>query len=161
MKPHEFACSTILLMSGILARPCQGQKPKQPYDDITLADMPTRSIIQCPVDKWRPLSPYKSIALPWPWWFLPETDEANEDNYVATHPSLPPGIVLPKPLLPTNNATLEKLYSLAIEAYDADVIKQVGPRSLSLYPISINFTNKSDKENTRSSTVQKMATRPE
>lgn len=148
MKLQGFAYSTIFLVSGTLAQPEQEPIPKQP-GDITLADMPTRSIIQCPVDKWRPLSPHKSIAFPWAWWFLPDTDEANEDNYVATHPSLPAGIFLAEPLLPTNNATLKKLYSLAIEAYNADLIKQVRPRYLSLYPMYINPVNGSYTEEIR------------
>lgn len=114
----------VLCASVALARP---PIKKHSVDNISKADMPSRSIALCPQDQWRPLSPYKSTAFPNPWWFLPDADQANKDNYDATHPSLPPGIVLPVPLLPTDNVTIQNLYDLATETYEADLVKQVRP----------------------------------
>jgi hypothetical protein len=127
MKITKFAYSTTLFTLGSLAQP---RTKSHNAHSISPADMPTRSIVLCPEDHWRPLSPYKSVAFPEPWWFLPDADEANKDHYDVTHPSLPPNIILPNPLMPTNNATVEALYTLAIKAYEEDVIKQVRPSTL-------------------------------
>lgn len=97
-------------------------------DDIVRTDMPTGSIARCPQVQWRPLSPYKSILFPEPWWFLPDADEANKDHYDVTHPTLPPNIILPDPLLPTENKTINGLYTIAVKVYKADLIKQVRSR---------------------------------
>lgn len=121
MKFHERAYAALFFASGIFAMP----RDKSRNPDISSADMPTRSIALCPEVEWRPLAPYKSTVFPDAWWFLPDADEANKDHYDATHPSLPSNIILPNPLLPTDNATLDAFYSLAVQAYEEDEIKQV------------------------------------
>jgi hypothetical protein len=132
MKLTNLPSSAILFIPGILAVP---HSQSQPYESIGLRDMPVGSTALCPEDHWRPLTPYKSTGFPEPWWFLPDADDANKDHYDATHPSLPSDIILPKPLLPSENATVKKLYAAAIETYDEDLKKPVRPPSF-LRPIS-------------------------
>lgn len=127
MKLTKLTSSISPFISGILALR-RDQYPA--FDNISLADLPSRSIAQCPKDHWRPLAPYTSTAFPNPWWFLPDADQANKDHYDATHPSLPPGIIVPHPLLPSDNITIKELYALAIESYDDDMRKSVSSRSL-------------------------------
>jgi hypothetical protein len=114
--------SILLFVCGILAL---DRDKSNNFDDNNLADMPTRSIARCPQVHWRPLAPYKSLLFPEPWWYLPDADEANKDHYDATHPSLPPNIIPPNPLLPTNNDTIKELYTIAVKIYEEDVQKQV------------------------------------
>lgn len=118
----KFTYAIVLFGSSSLAL---DQNNVSNIDDIIRTDLPTGSIARCPQVQWRPLSPYKSILLPEPWWFLPDADEANKDHYDVTHPTLPPNIILPDPLLPTENKTIDGLYTNAIKIYKADNIKQV------------------------------------
>ena len=118
----KFAYPILLFVSGSLALE---QDNFNNVDDVILTHMPTQSIAQCPQVHWRPLTPYKSILFPEPWWFLPDADQANKDHYDVTHPSLPSNIILPSPLLPTNNETIKELYTIAVKTYEEDMIKQV------------------------------------
>jgi hypothetical protein len=77
------------------------------------------SLSNCSKDTWLPVIAGDS-------WFTPETDAANQDHYEVTHPALPDGIILPDPLLPTDNATIKAVYALAIEHHDHAAKKTVG-----------------------------------
>jgi hypothetical protein len=77
------------------------------------------SLSNCSKDTWLPVIAGDS-------WFTPETDAANQDHYEVTHPALPDDIILPDPLLPTDNATIKAVYALAIEHHDHAAKKTVG-----------------------------------
>ncbi|PSS22063.1 hypothetical protein M430DRAFT_34071 [Amorphotheca resinae ATCC 22711] len=92
---------------------------------ILTHQLKTRAISECPTDHWRPLTPYRSTAFPEPWWFLPESDEANQDHWEVTHPTLPVEVRIPDPLLPTKNETVRALYRKALLLFAYDEKKSV------------------------------------